>query len=55
MKDCTKLANRTLRSIFDPQHGDFFENMEELDKALSERERNQPKRSSNTRIASSAS
>jgi len=47
MKDCTELANRTLRSIFDPRYGDFSGNMKQLDKALSARE-NQPKGSSKT-------
>ncbi len=55
MNDCTTLAEKTLKSIFDPKQGDFRDNMKELDRALTERERQDSKYSSNTRMARSAS
>lgn len=55
MKDCTELAEQTLKSIFDPKSsGSFHENMEKLDHALSDREC-QLKCSSNTSMERSAS
>ena len=38
MKDCTEIAERTLKSIFDADSNVFSENMEALDRALIERE-----------------